>query len=1082
MRLAGLAGVIALIGFSSSASADMWSNTKGSIDKGTGGLFERGLDAIGDKLFGEDDPNQQQQPQQQPQKANKPAAAAQKVYRGSREQIREAQRMLNLLGFNAGVEDGLWGRKTRDALRGFYAMVGLQGNDAVTDQVLGQLNQAVVARNNPYAAPGYTTPGQGQQVGYGQQVPGQQIPGQQAYGQQIPGQQAYGQQIPGQAGYGQQGYGQQGYGQQQIYGQQPAYGQQIPGQAGVQPIPGQQQQGIYGSATPQGQIIPPTNAPATGIQVQNQGQQIPGQIGTTATYGLQPGTQGGAVHGGAVPGTVQPQQGGTTGQYGTLTPQGQVIPPANAPAAGIQVSNQGQQIPGQIGTTATYGHGQAGAPAGVQPLNYGAQQAGQQPLGQAQGQGVQPGASQATGQTQGQTFPNQGGGSAATFGQTGGAGVQGQDAPSWVAPAGSGSSGGWVAPAGSTGAQPALNGTQGALTPQGGTSFQGTAPATTGAAPAGGQQPLGGGGQTNWSGGQPAASGLPQTAATTGQTAGSGIGSNFAPAPSTISGAATGTAPAQQQTWQGGKIAAVSTTHGTAPTTVPAPGGQVQAPQQLPLGPVLDFRNDKSLGKQLILSQIASDPTILQNDDAVLSFASFFACQEAKHGMQNEFQRTGIVQKWRSLFQQRPPAAPPAKGSVIEIKRGVRLGEYDAQSNAFPIQIGQGSWSRGIGMSHSDRPCVHNARIAHSLSVSVAWDGAEDFTMLPISPQGGQQLMQRLNQGKQGFASRNVDLAIRLQVTDIAYERNGIHNGQYKIKVRQIGQVGVHARHNFGKKTPKGPIYSFSGQAAMAASQAAAHQQASQIIDRLSGDQIDALRWRLAPSTAEHRGALLTFAASRNCQATQTAVRDEFTINAFLSQNSQALKALIAGPDPVFGQVWSAEYRTEIGAYVQFGQGGHFPMRVPDTVARDHNGVMNQKCWLQIVDPALSGEHQSVGEQFPIINRPIQVRIENAAETALFEMPMDRARSFVGALDDRRNVRVQVIYQIIDVTGVTAPQEPLTLRAVALAVRAYRPHGSDELLYEKRLDPSQAVARIQAAAEAERQAAATGQAPVKTKL
>ena len=59
------------------------------------------------------------------------------------EVIKEAQRILNDLGFNAGAVDGLWGSKTEAALNKFYDKQGLAFDGELDQKELNDLNLAI---------------------------------------------------------------------------------------------------------------------------------------------------------------------------------------------------------------------------------------------------------------------------------------------------------------------------------------------------------------------------------------------------------------------------------------------------------------------------------------------------------------------------------------------------------------------------------------------------------------------------------------------------------------------------------------------------------------------------------------------------------------------------------------------------------------------------------------------------------------------------------------------------------------------------------------------------------------------------
>jgi hypothetical protein len=54
----------------------------------------------------------------------------------NRSDVREAQRLLNTLGYDAGAPDGIYGSRTRKAIRAFNYMTGHEGIEPVMDAKL----------------------------------------------------------------------------------------------------------------------------------------------------------------------------------------------------------------------------------------------------------------------------------------------------------------------------------------------------------------------------------------------------------------------------------------------------------------------------------------------------------------------------------------------------------------------------------------------------------------------------------------------------------------------------------------------------------------------------------------------------------------------------------------------------------------------------------------------------------------------------------------------------------------------------------------------------------------------------------
>lgn len=78
-----------------------------------------------------------------PTNESQPAPASQVTPVDSgRETLREAQKILNSLGFNAGPEDGLMGSRTSNALLAFQEQSGIQATGKLNDQTMEKLREA----------------------------------------------------------------------------------------------------------------------------------------------------------------------------------------------------------------------------------------------------------------------------------------------------------------------------------------------------------------------------------------------------------------------------------------------------------------------------------------------------------------------------------------------------------------------------------------------------------------------------------------------------------------------------------------------------------------------------------------------------------------------------------------------------------------------------------------------------------------------------------------------------------------------------------------------------------------------------
>ena len=63
---------------------------------------------------------------------------------GASETLREAQRLLNSLGYNAGPVDGVWGNKTQTAFQTFYKQRGISFDGSVDQQEIEDLKSATM--------------------------------------------------------------------------------------------------------------------------------------------------------------------------------------------------------------------------------------------------------------------------------------------------------------------------------------------------------------------------------------------------------------------------------------------------------------------------------------------------------------------------------------------------------------------------------------------------------------------------------------------------------------------------------------------------------------------------------------------------------------------------------------------------------------------------------------------------------------------------------------------------------------------------------------------------------------------------
>ena len=82
--------------------------------------------------------DQQMQREQQAQPTQR-ATVSQVTRKRSSEEIREAQRALNKMGFDAGNVDGIWGPVTASAIRNFQQSQGIEATGQLNDRTMEQL-------------------------------------------------------------------------------------------------------------------------------------------------------------------------------------------------------------------------------------------------------------------------------------------------------------------------------------------------------------------------------------------------------------------------------------------------------------------------------------------------------------------------------------------------------------------------------------------------------------------------------------------------------------------------------------------------------------------------------------------------------------------------------------------------------------------------------------------------------------------------------------------------------------------------------------------------------------------------------
>ena len=84
-------------------------------------------------------PGQQQMQREQQAQRGSSARQAQVSVGQSQEEIREAQRVLNKMGFDAGAVDGIWGPSTASAIRNFQQSRGLEVTGRLNERTLDEL-------------------------------------------------------------------------------------------------------------------------------------------------------------------------------------------------------------------------------------------------------------------------------------------------------------------------------------------------------------------------------------------------------------------------------------------------------------------------------------------------------------------------------------------------------------------------------------------------------------------------------------------------------------------------------------------------------------------------------------------------------------------------------------------------------------------------------------------------------------------------------------------------------------------------------------------------------------------------------
>lgn len=141
VRFGAIALIPALISLSgTTGSAQGLDNLLGSVGKSIEGIF-------GGKNEKPSAPNEIQSPKrEQPTPSyNAPRHDLQQNLNKDKAAVREAQRMLGLLGLSPGPADGLYGGKTRTAIQSFQRVRGTPARGDVTLELLAQLRQSAGA-------------------------------------------------------------------------------------------------------------------------------------------------------------------------------------------------------------------------------------------------------------------------------------------------------------------------------------------------------------------------------------------------------------------------------------------------------------------------------------------------------------------------------------------------------------------------------------------------------------------------------------------------------------------------------------------------------------------------------------------------------------------------------------------------------------------------------------------------------------------------------------------------------------------------------------------------------------------------
>jgi len=462
-----------------------------------------------------------------------------------------------------------------------------------------------------------------------------------------------------------------------------------------------------------------------------------------------------------------------------------------------------------------------------------------------------------------------------------------------------------------------------------------------------------------------------------------------------------------------------------------------------------DYRYPR--GVELLLAAVRRNPELIEQDDYVEAYIAREDCRLIRNTRDNEIERGRLVEQWRPRLREAAAAGEPALPEVVRVSVDQRVETYDESRGMFPF----GRYG-GLRRSQATRFRAAGDYCAGGPNIPLAFFVAPPVELLnkglPVSKEAASKLLEKMGGPRPEV---RLELLVQLSVAD-----GGVGSDAPEFTGEVIGARARQTTY----EVPVGPIiheYELGG---------GSTQQAGGFGTAPAVTYEALMRRYLArhPEYKKDRTFVHNYASTLHCEALRETRDNEIKRQLLLDELQQKLteEAAPAGNDS------PAQYNLTIGArlgsYDREAQGFPVQVGVVNPKGRKYGDIFSGPVTAYEVENP--DDRQCAGERVdqPLYPLSFIVTLENRAALngSMLSMPMEEAMAFLDREElapgrENKEINIEMVVRVEE-PGLAGPAEShddfgiSVLRGVAVAARVVDP-ANESILQE--LDVAAGAAR-----------------------